>query len=191
MHERSNWLISDNVVVTAGHCVKEGGGAWANIHGPYQMCVGYQVSPVGAWHYCGVKRLYSTNEWVTHKDDYAAIELTCNFGKRLGHLGYGWTTAALAGRTVRISSYFESNPQSVPCTQRRLLAIAYFLCWGSDRVSGRLGQQLFVGTGTGIDLVTSGALILADAPAYAIASATNQKRTPEPEQPQAKEITES
>jgi glutamyl endopeptidase len=185
----TGWVISNNVVVTAGHCI-HGGNQWGRLTGSYPMCVGFDVTTSGPSRYCGVRRLYSTNGWVNRHDeryDYGAIELNCNVGARVGKLGYGWTNTALTNRALSVSGYFAADGGYPPCTEPRITKLAYFLCRGFDRATLQSGGQLFYGRQTGVELGTSGApAILTTHLPYAVAITTNRAHGADPTQPTAK-----
>ncbi len=92
----SGWLIGEDTVVTAGHCVHTGNstttsGTWYPVEN-YTIYPGYKggsdPTPYGS---CTAKRLYSTAGWVENGDrnyDYGAIKLNCTVGLATGWFGY-------------------------------------------------------------------------------------------------------
>ena len=85
----SGFMIGNNTVATAGHCVHSGGsgGAWrANV----RVYPGYNQStaPYGS---CTARRLYSVTGWTSSRNpdyDYGAIKLNCTVGNSTGWFGF-------------------------------------------------------------------------------------------------------
>jgi glutamyl endopeptidase len=108
--ECSGFLISKNLVVTAGHCLYYPGDGYARravvspgnngSARPYGSCLGTAA--------------YSVTGWVDELDrryDYGAIRLNCNIGYQVGWFGMRWTAASLTGTSVTATGYpSEARP---------------------------------------------------------------------------------
>lgn len=100
------WLISNNTVATAGHCVHSGGstGVWSTNVVFYPARNG-GVSPYGS---CTATRLHSVTGWTTSANpeyDYGAARLNCTIGNSTGWLGRAWTTASQVGLPIGLFGY--------------------------------------------------------------------------------------
>lgn len=105
-------LYSSNTVVTAGHCLHQGG-VWARWVRVYPARHGTQC-PFGT---VRSTQFYSTKGWVEssrEEFDYGAIKLPQPVGDKTGWLGYAWTDdATLKATPVRLvgySSHFITSP---------------------------------------------------------------------------------
>jgi V8-like Glu-specific endopeptidase len=127
----SGFLISRNLVVTAGHCVDNlkyrlatravvipGNNASDQ---PYGSCLGTTAYSVSGWVSKVPNPLY----------DYGAIRLNCNIGETVGWFGMRSTAASLTGTSVTITGY----PGRI--TPR-------FSMWtASGKISGSAERQLY------------------------------------------------
>lgn len=100
------WMISNNTVATAGHCVHSGGstGVWSTNVRFYPARNG-GTSPYGS---CTATRLHSVNGWTASANpeyDYGAARLNCTIGNSTGWLGRAWTTASQVGLPIGIFGY--------------------------------------------------------------------------------------
>ena len=102
----SGWLIGNNTVMTAGHCVHSGGssGAWSTNVMFYPARNG-KSNPFGG---CSARTLYSQTGWTVNgaeTSDYGAIKLNCTVGNSTGWFGWWWTTASQAGLPMSVLGY--------------------------------------------------------------------------------------
>ena len=100
------WLISNNTIATAGHCVHSGGstGVWSTNVRFYPARNG-SLSPYGS---CSAIRLHSVVGWTSSANpeyDYGAARLNCTIGNSTGWLGRVWTTASQVGVPIGIFGY--------------------------------------------------------------------------------------
>lgn len=147
----TGWLISDDTVATAGHCVHTGGsgGSWATNVRVYPGRNGSSL-PYGS---CTAARLYSVTGWTSSKNrdyDYGAIKLNCTVGNTTGWFGFRWTSSSLTGQASYIAGYpgdktygtlWRHNDQ-IRITQTRRLYYA------NDTAGGQSGAPVWNGTST-------------------------------------------
>lgn len=101
--ECTGFLVDPNFLVTAGHCVNEGGhngtrGRWYS---------GFVVTPAkngGSNPYgsCKTIKRYTTVAWADHSDsrfDYGGLKLDCNIGNQVGWFGYYYSTMTARAST--------------------------------------------------------------------------------------------
>jgi glutamyl endopeptidase len=107
----SGFLISKNLVVTAGHCLYYPGDGYA-----LRVIVspGYDVG-VASYGSCLGTTAYSVTGWVDDLDrryDYGAIKLNCSIGNQVGWFGMRSTPASLTGTAVTATGYpFGAKPE--------------------------------------------------------------------------------
>lgn len=109
----SGWLIGDDTVMTAGHCVHSGGsgGVWSTNVVFYPGRNGSN-NPYGS---CTARTLYSQTGWTVsglETSDYGAVKLNCTVGNTTGWLGWGWTTASQAMLPIMVLGYPGDKPSS-------------------------------------------------------------------------------
>lgn len=85
----TGFMIGNNTVATAGHCVHSGGpgGAWRTSVVVYPGYNGTSA-PYGS---CSARTLYSVTSWTTTANeqyDYGAIKLNCTVGNSTGWFGF-------------------------------------------------------------------------------------------------------
>jgi glutamyl endopeptidase len=106
----TGWMIDDDTVATAGHCVHNG--AWAT---SVRVTPGQNgwYAPYGS---CTARSLHSVLGWTRDRNweyDYAAIKLNCTVGNTVGWYGMRWTSASLNG----VFSYHLGYPGAKPAEQ--------------------------------------------------------------------------
>jgi glutamyl endopeptidase len=110
----SGFMISDNTVATAGHCVAPGDGTGFYDRTTFHIFPGRNGTerPYGS---CRARRLYSVGGWLNYgRDDfdYGAIKLDCDIGNTTGWYGISATYDGV-GTPVTIQGY----PGDKPLTQ--------------------------------------------------------------------------
>lgn len=103
----TGWLISPDTLVTAGHCLHDGGanGKW-RVKTALRAYPGYSDgnAPYGS---CGAKEIYAAYHWVFAADpesDIGFIKLDCTIGKAIGYFGY-FVPGKVDGATATITGY--------------------------------------------------------------------------------------
>jgi glutamyl endopeptidase len=140
----SGWLIGNNTVVTAGHCIHNG--SWASNVRVYPGRNG-SSTPYGS---CGATRLYSVTGWTSSRSpeyDYGAIKLNCTIGNSTGWFGFRWQSTSLTGQPTYLSGYPGDKPygtqwrsnDSVRITQTRRIFYA------NDTYGGHSGSPVWNG----------------------------------------------
>jgi len=103
----TGWMIGDDTLITAGHCVyPRNGTAWYN-SSEFTVWPGRDGSttPYGS---CGVVGLHSVSGWTTSFQngwDYGAMKLNCTVGVNTGTFGFMWTSASQDGTTTYNRGY--------------------------------------------------------------------------------------
>jgi glutamyl endopeptidase len=144
----TGWLVGNRTVITAGHVVYiHGRGGWAKsvevIPGrnaaarPYGSCVATSLRSVKGW---TQKRKRSR--------DYGAIILprSCDYGKRLGYLGYGnYSRSTLRNLTVNLSGYPGDKPSGTQWWHaRRIKSVtSRTLVYNIDTAGGQSGSPVW------------------------------------------------
>lgn len=106
----TGWLINQNTVATAGHCVHQGNGGSFNTNVVFFPGRDGASSPFGS---CTARRLFTVVGWANNGDeqfDYGAVKLNCNVGSTTGSFGWFWQTASLVGLPVQVSGYPADKP---------------------------------------------------------------------------------
>ncbi|MDP9937171.1 glutamyl endopeptidase [Paenarthrobacter nicotinovorans] len=104
----SGALISPDTVLTAGHCVHEGGtGSTADYSWGVKVAPGRNGStdPYGS---CGASKIYTDQRWIDSANtnaDWGVIKLDCTVGNTTGWLNYAGTTASLNGTNATVRGY--------------------------------------------------------------------------------------
>ncbi|MDD7836739.1 MULTISPECIES: trypsin-like serine peptidase [Paenarthrobacter] len=104
----SGALISPDTVLTAGHCVHEGGtGSTADYSWGVKVAPGRNGStdPYGS---CGASKIYTDQRWIDSANtnaDWGVIKLDCTVGNTTGWLNYAGTTASLNGTSATVRGY--------------------------------------------------------------------------------------
>lgn len=109
----TGWLINDDTLATAGHCVHTGGtsGRWA-ARTSVSVVPGQNgwYRPYGT---CGARSLHSVLGWTRDDSwhyDYGVIKLNCTIGNTVGWFGYEWTSSSLTGASTTVSGYPGDKP---------------------------------------------------------------------------------
>lgn len=127
----TGWMIWDDTVATAGHCVAKGNNTGFYPRSSYKIWPGRNgnAAPYGS---CNAKRLYSNTIWVSQgRDDYdwAIIKLNCTIGNTTGWYGWFYQLATMVGQPVTVQGY----PGDKPLTQWR----------ATDRVRANQVRRVF------------------------------------------------
>ncbi len=154
-------LISRNVVLTAGHCVHDGGpaGRW---HQDYIVVPGRNgvLDPFGT---CSATKLFSVSGWVEgdplgdgRLDDIGAIKLDCDVGDKTGWLRFGLLADGPARLAVTTYGYpadktptgkqWESDGEAEILTASKLF-------YRNSTYGGMSGSPVFAGAGADSKIV--------------------------------------
>ncbi len=107
----TGWMIDDNTIATAGHCVFNGTSWATNVRVTPGQNGSY--APYGS---CGARSVHSVLGWTRDRNweyDYGAIKLSCTIGNTVGWYGTRWTTASLDG----VFTYSRGYPGDKPAEQ--------------------------------------------------------------------------
>jgi glutamyl endopeptidase len=142
----TGWLINANTVVTAGHCVHQGGGGAFYPTGSYRVYPGRDgvFSPFGS---CTARWLATVVGWAVNGDDqydYGVIKLNCTIGNATGWYGFFWQSASLTGLPTIINGY----PGDKPLTQwqsrdRVTVTQARRVFYQNDTIGGMSGSAVY------------------------------------------------
>lgn len=104
----SGFMYGFDMVITAGHCVFEGG-EWKDTDS-MTMIAAYDAreSPAAPYGECGATSLHSQNGWVEDEDwnyDFGLVKLDCEVGFYTGWQGVFWTERSLNNSTAKIWQY--------------------------------------------------------------------------------------
>ncbi len=152
----SGTMIKPGIVLTAGHCVSSGSGAW---YGSFQFVPGYRsgAAPYGTW--TSWATATTTTEWfnggggVPNGGDYSLIVFNKNSsGYRIGdYTGWlGWQYPSLVGKHVSVLGYPNNLDGGV--INHRVDAQATSGSsntglWGSDMTGGSSGGGVVLNLG--------------------------------------------
>ena len=165
----TGWLIGDDTVVTAGHCVHRGGdmdAEWA----PLARIVvrssidGESAAPSTSYRSCGARRLYSTTGWVRDGEDgpeeydYGAIKLDCALGALVGTLGISIVPLPWVKTDPPHVIGYDNNTTAAGC---KYIGTWVHLCHGPGTLATASGGLLFYDADT--ETSQSGAPIIVPA----------------------------
>lgn len=106
----TGWLINQNTVATAGHCVHQGNGGSFRTNVVFFPGRDGPSVPFGS---CTARTLFTVVGWATNGDeqfDYGAVKLNCTVGNTTGWFGFFWQAASLVGLPVQVSGYPGDKP---------------------------------------------------------------------------------
>lgn len=103
----TGWMIGDDTLITAGHCVYPRNGSNWYPRGEFRVWPGRDAgtSPYGS---CTVAGLHSVNGWTSDFSngwDYGAMKLNCTVGTNTGTFGFMWTSASQTGTATYNRGY--------------------------------------------------------------------------------------
>ena len=150
----TGWLIGDDTVVTAGHCVHSGGtsGSWYPVSS-YEIYPGRDesIAPYGS---CDAMWLASVKGWTEQQDenyDYGVIKLDCDVGTTTGYFGFFWKKGkkSMKKYPAAISGY----PGDKPLSQWQSHDIARVsnnkqIFYNNDTFGGMSGSPVWFDDGT-------------------------------------------
>jgi glutamyl endopeptidase len=166
----TGWLIGDDTVVTAGHCVHNGYGGdsgWATT-GKVRVASTVKGASIENAYYepCSATRLYTTTEWMKGGDekgeafDYGAIKLDCDLGKQVGTFGAAITPTPWPAGRVPHGYGYDSKATDQEC---KVPGRVIQLCHGPGTLSRANGGMLYydidtkAGTSGGVILISGAA----------------------------------
>jgi len=126
----TGFMLSRDVVVTAGHCVYEGG--WVTSYTAVPGKVG-SSNPYGS---CsgGIADVWTNSTWISSGSadaDYGLIKLTCDIGNTVGWFGWWYNEGeTLTGTYLYVEGYPADKPYAT-------------MWWDSDPVSSQSATRLF------------------------------------------------
>ncbi|MEV4625739.1 trypsin-like serine protease [Micromonospora sp. NPDC049523] len=126
----TGFMLSRDVVVTAGHCVYSGG--WVT---SYRAVPGKNGTsePFGS---CsgGIADVWTNSTWISNGSadaDYGLVKLTCDIGYTVGWFGWWYSTGE---NLVGTSMYIEGYPGDKPFAT---------MWWDSDPIASQSATRLF------------------------------------------------
>lgn len=170
----TGWLVSKDTLVTAGHCIHDGGstGNWrtpASLRIYPGFADGY--APYGS---CGAREIYSSYAWVTQANsdaDVGVIKLDCAIGNSTGYFSYLVTTPGSTD-LLTISGY----PGDKAGGQQQWASHGYLsfatpgkLYYDNDTYSGMSGAPLWLENGN----ITAQAVALHTSSTYTVDGESN------------------
>lgn len=146
------WLISNNTIATAGHCVHSGGagGVWST-NVVFYPARNAGVSPYGS---CTATRLHSVNGWTASANpeyDYGAARLNCTIGNSTGWLGRAWTTTSQVNLPIGLFGYPGDKPSGTSwgANSRITISNTRKTHYPLDTAGGQSGAPVVQADGTG------------------------------------------
>ena len=144
----SGALISADTVLTAGHCVHEGGtGSTADYSWGVRVAPGRNGStdPYGT---CGATELLTDQRWIDSANtnaDWGVIKLDCTVGNTTGWLNYTGTTSSLTGTTATVRGYPGDKPDGTQWYAARRIAsvAARKVYYDIDTFGGQSGSAVY------------------------------------------------
>ncbi len=146
----TGFLVRQNTVITAGHCVAAAGGAFYPRE-TYKIYPGRNgaSSPYG---FCRAASLRSVLGWTrdgNEQFDYGAIKLDCSIGNTTGWFGFWWQGGSMNGLLSRVSGYPGDKPLTQwQSTDRIRVTQASQLFYLNDTVGGNSGGPVWQGRGS-------------------------------------------
>lgn len=139
----TGWMIGNNTVATAGHCVFDNG-AWASNVRVYPGRNG-NSTPYGS---CTARTLYSVTGWTQSKDtnyDYGAIKLNCTVGNSTGWFGFRWTSSSMNGQASYLSGYPGDKSYGTQWRADDSIRLSYtrLLYYANDTYGGMSGAPVW------------------------------------------------
>jgi len=126
----TGFMLSHDVMVTAGHCVYEGG--WVTSYRvvpgknggsePYGSCSG------------GIADVWTTSNWISTGSpdyDYGLVKLTCDIGNTVGWFGWWYNTAETLTNTFM---FVEGYPADKPFAT---------MWWDGDYIASQSATRLW------------------------------------------------
>lgn len=149
----SGALISADTVLTAGHCVHNGGtnGTWRSIDS-FSIYPGANGAsfPFGK---CAAKRTYTTTGWAEKglaNFDYGAIKLNCTIGNSIGWLGFSAPTNTV-GLPAIIAGYPGEELQTQWVSFNTIhQQLTEWLVYTNDTTAGMSGSPIWYDGAQGV-----------------------------------------
>lgn len=144
----SGALISDDAVLTAGHCVHKGGTSSVS-----DYSWGIKVSPgrngsTFPYGTCGASRLYTDRRWVESGNpnaDWGVIKLNCAVGNKTGWFRFSGTSYSLTGTTATLRGYPGDKPPGTMWTMTGTISATQpeRVFYPMDTYSGQSGSPVY------------------------------------------------
>ncbi|MFC6089014.1 trypsin-like serine peptidase [Saccharothrix lopnurensis] len=141
----TGWMFSDDLVVTAGHCVYNQTSGWYT--GQLRFYPGANGTGSRPYGGCSATTLRSNTGWTVDGSadaDYGAATLDCTIGNTVGWYGAYWTTASLNGTSTTIQGYGgdKAQQQWIHSDQVRV-SDSLRLRYDNDTVGGNSGSAVY------------------------------------------------
>lgn len=157
----SGALISDDTVLTAGHCVHEGGtGSDADYSWGVRVAPGRNgfTDPYGT---CGATQIFTDQRWIDSANtnaDWGVIKLDCTVGNTTGWLNYTGTTASLTGATATVRGYPGDKPRGTMWTMTGSISStqAEKVFYKMDTYGGQSGAPVYNSSTSIVAIHTNG-----------------------------------
>ncbi|MFC5052425.1 trypsin-like serine protease [Saccharothrix xinjiangensis] len=140
----TGWMFSDDLVMTAGHCVYNQSSGWYT--GQLRFYPGADGAGSRPYGGCSATTLRSNTGWTVDGNadaDYGGATLDCTIGNTVGWYGAYWTTASLNGTSTTIQGYGgdKAQQQWIHSDQVRV-SDSLRLRYDNDTVGGNSGSSV-------------------------------------------------
>nr|WP_246251667.1 trypsin-like serine protease [Sulfitobacter algicola] len=143
----TGWVVAERTLVTAGHCVHEGGagGSWAEDVRVYAGRNG-SVSPFGS---CAVSHMFSVEGWVVERDknyDYGVLIADCELVSVTGAFGLADPDQEWLESAIEVTGYPVDKPLTQWAAEDKVtLVYELKLFHRADTMSGMSGSAVHTG----------------------------------------------
>ena len=141
------FLVSEDTIVTAGHCVHDGSNSDFGWSENVVFIPGRNgsASPYGS---CNAVELFTNNIWFeegAEEFDFGAAKLDCNIGDGLGFFGYWWQSATLNKTPTTVQGYPGDKPDGTQWahTLKVTASDEFQVFYQADTFGGQSGSPVF------------------------------------------------